>query len=245
MKNRYVRQETFYGIGAEGQKKLLKSRVAIIGIGALGTVNADHLARAGVGYIKLVDFDVADITNLQRQMLYTEEDVKDAVPKARAAAEHLSEVNSEIVIASVEKRFSNETAEELIGDVDLVIDSTDNIKTRFLINRACRKLKKNWIYGGAIGSTGMTCNFLYGNEYPCMNCILDEKNGDTDSPTAKEAGILNSTTAIVASIQSSEALKILTGSKTVRKTMIYFDLWKNKFEEMKVEKNPDCPVCSS
>ena len=243
MKDRYSRQEAFYGIGERGQRKLLKSRVAVIGMGALGTVTADHLARAGVGFLRLVDRDYVEISNLQRQMLYTEEDAANEIPKAEAAAAHLRAANSEIEIEPVVTDFNSSTVDSLIADVDLVLDATDNLETRFLLNEACFALKKTWIYGGAIGSTGMTCNFLYGSGFPCMNCITDPSGDNGDAPTCVTAGVLNSTTAIVSSIQCAEALKILTGSDEVRRTLIFFDLWKNQFHEVPAIKNPECPVC--
>lgn len=243
MSDRYSRQEAFYGIGKPGQRRLLKSRVVIIGMGALGTVTADHLARAGVGYLRLVDRDYVEISNLQRQMLYTEEDAANEVPKAEAAAAHLREANSGIEIEAVVTDFNSSTVDALISDMDLIMDATDNLETRYLLNEACRALKKNWIYGGAIGSMGMTCNFLYSLGSPCLNCITDPSEEGGESPTCVTAGVLNSTTAIVSSIQCAEALKILTGADGVRKTLIFFDLWKNQFQEVPVLKNPDCPVC--
>ena len=209
----------------------------------MGTASANLLARAGVGFLRLVDRDRVELSNLPRQILYTEKDAADAVPKAAAAAAHLREVNSDIRIEAVVNEFNSSTADGLISDADLVIDASDNLKTRYLLNEACHHLKKNWIYGGAVGATGMTCNFLFGDGAPCMRCVTGSSDASEYSPNCVNAGVLNMVTSIVASIQCAEAVKILTGSGEIRKTMVYFDLWKNKFEELPVEKDPDCPVC--
>ena len=242
--NRYSRQEAFYGIGKEGQEKIAQSRVTVIGLGALGSVSADHLARAGVGYLRIVDRDYVELSNLQRQVLYTEEDAEQALPKAIAAARHLGAANSDIVIDPVVTDVNSSSIDSLIEDVDLVVDATDNFEVRFLLNEACHHLKKDWIYGGALGSTGMTMNYPYSEDGPCFSCITRaEKEAGANGPTCVTAGVLSMTTAIVSSVQCAEALKMLTGAPDVRKTLLYFDLWANQFEEITVSKDPDCPVC--
>lgn len=245
MNDRYSRQEVFYGVGKEGQKKLLKSKVAIIGAGALGTVTANLLVRAGVGFVRIVDRDYVELSNLQRQVIYDEEDARNAVPKAEAACRHLRQVNSEIDIEPVINDFNSSTADSIIRDVDLVMDATDSLSTRFLINEACRHHKKTWIYGGAVGSAGMTANYIYGDDEPCMCCLMRPEMDDGNGATCTSAGVLGSATNIVASIQCSEAIKYLTGnSEAMRRTMLSFDLWKNLFEEFPLFKDPNCPVCA-
>ncbi len=243
MSSRYSRQEAFYGIGKAGQEKINESRIAIIGAGALGTVTADHMARSGVGFIRIVDRDYVELSNLQRQILYTEEDARQAIPKAEAAVRHLRDVNSGIMLEPVVTDFNSSTVDSVISDVDLILDATDNLAARFLLNEACRHIGKDWIYGGAIGSSGMTANFIYGEDEPCINCLMKAEQDDGNAPSCATAGVLNSTTSIISSIQCSEALKILTGSKNVRRTMIYFDLWHNRFDEIPIKKDPDCEVC--
>ena len=239
---RYSRQEAFYGIGKEGQERLLASRVCVVGLGALGTVTANNLARAGVGFIRIVDRDYVELSNLQRQVIYTEQDALDALPKAEAARRHLEETNSDIEIEGVITDFNSSTADALISDVDLVLDATDNFEARYLINEACHAHAKSWIYGGALGSGGMTMNFIYGEERPCFCCFAGSDPASSGESCAT-SGVLASATSIVSSIQCSEALKFLTGRGELRKTLVCFDLWENQFQEIEIAKNPDCPVC--
>ena len=242
--DRYSRQEAFYGIGKEGQQLIGQSRVTVIGMGALGTVSANHLARAGVGFLRLMDRDYVEVSNLHRQVIYTEKDAEEALPKAIAACRHLQEANSDITIEPVVTDVNSSTIDALIEDVDLVIDATDNFEVRFLVNEACHALKKNWIYGGALGSTGMTMNILFEeDDAPCMSCITRADSQSGGGPNCVTAGVLSMTTAIVSSLQCAEALKILTHAPDVRRTMVYFDLWANQFEQIEVNKDPDCPVC--
>ena len=240
---RYSRQEAFYGIGREGQEKLLASRVCVIGLGALGTVTANNLARAGVGFIRIVDRDYVELSNLQRQVLYTEKDILEQLPKAEAARRHLEDANSEIEIEAMITDFNSSTADTLISDVDLVLDATDNFEARDLINEACHVHRKSWIYGGALGSGGMTMNFIYGEDQPCFACFAGSDAKNTSGESCATTGVLASATAIVSSIQSSEAIKFLTGMEEPRKTLVYFDLWANQFQEISITKNPDCRVC--
>jgi len=238
---RYSRQEAFFEIGEAGQQKLLRSRVAIIGLGALGSASANLLARAGVGFLRLVDRDYVEYSNLQRQMLYTERDAREAVPKAAATEEHLREINSEIEYEPVITDVNGGNIRALIEDVDLVIDATDNVEIRQILNEACHALRKPWIYGGALASYGMTMNILPEEDAPCFRCMFDDAvpNGET----CATAGVLGMLTSIVASIQCTEAIKILIGSPDVRRSLLAIDIWNNEFDELQVEKNPDCPVC--
>ena len=242
MNDRYSRQEAFFGIGQEGQEKLHSSRICIVGLGALGTVTANNLARAGVGFIRIVDRDYVELSNLQRQVIYTERDAAEALPKAEAARRHLQEANSEIEIEAMITDFNSSTADTLISDVDLVLDATDNFETRYLINEACHALKKSWIYGGALGANGMTMNIIYGEDKPCFCCFAGTDSKNTGQSCAT-AGVLASTTSIVSSYQCAEAIKYLTGNGKLRKTLLYFDLWENQMEEIAVAKDPECPVC--
>lgn len=240
--NRYSRQTVFQPIGADGQQNLLDSKVAVIGLGALGTVIANNLCRSGVGFLRLIDRDYVELSNLQRQTLYDEQDALEQMPKAAAAYHHLSKVNSEITLVPVVTDVNSSNIEDLIKDVDLVLDGSDNLEVRFLINEACHKYKIPWIYGGAIGSTGMTMNILYG-ESPCFRCFCPAAATTGTSETCSTAGVLNMITGIVASVESSEAIKILTGSSEVRKDVFYIDVWDFSSQTIEVRKDPDCPTC--
>ena len=239
---RYIRQMTLTKIGKVGQERLLSSRVAIVGVGALGTVAADHLCRAGVGYLRLIDRDLVELSNLQRQMLYTEEDARQSLPKAAVAAEHLRLVNSEIVIEPVVADFNSVNAEAHLRDVDLVIDATDNFAVRFLINDVCSKHTIPWIYCGAVGTFGMTMNILPG-EAPCFRCLVPKTPPVGSVQTCSTVGVLSMLTSLLASAQALEAVKILTGSKDVRKTLMAVDIWDWKVDFIEVKKNPDCLTC--
>lgn len=241
MMERYSRQEAFFGIGCAGQDRLLRSRVTVIGLGALGSAAANLLARAGVGFLRLVDRDYVELSNLQRQVLYREQDAAEAVPKAAAAAEILKGINSEITIEPLISDVNGGNIRRLIEDVDLIIDATDNFEVRMLINEACHALKKPWIYGGAVASYGMTMNILPEDDAPCFRCLISEDQPEGE--TCATAGVLGMLTSIVASIQCTEAVKILTGSENVRRTLLAFDIWRNEMDEVIIEKDPDCPVC--
>jgi len=238
---RYARQSVFSPIGADGQKKLMQSKVAIIGMGALGTVSANNLCRAGVGYIRLVDRDYVDITNLQRQILFNEEDAHNKLPKVAAAFNHLSKVNSEIEIEPFAVDVNTSNIESLIRGVDLVLDATDNFEIRLLINEACHKLQIQWIYCGAIGSQGMTLNILQKNDMPCLRCFIGGNASSTD--TCSSFGVINMITNTMASIQTAEALKILIGADSVRNDLLSIDLWSNEFKTIILPKDENCPVC--
>lgn len=188
--SRYVRQEIFAGIGPEGQAKLLRSRVAIMGLSGLGTATAESLARAGVGFIRIVDGDFADIVELQRQNIFTESDASGEMPKAAAVKKYLQEVNSEIKIEEVISDINSSNIAHLIEDTDLVIDGSDSMEIRLLVNEACHALKKPWIYGGALAASGMTFSFLPGENEPCLKCFLgDDIYEDGEQPTCATVGL--------------------------------------------------------
>jgi adenylyltransferase/sulfurtransferase len=240
---RYSRQIVFPGIGEEGQKKLSSSKVAVIGTGALGTVIANNLCRAGVGYMRLVDRDYVEISNLQRQSIYDEEDVRENLPKAVAAVNHLQKVNSEITLEPVVSDVNARSIEKLIENVDLVLDGTDNLETRFLINEACHKHHLPWIYGGALQSYGMTMNILPGDDTPCFRCMYTGMPASGSQPTCSSAGVLNMITGVIGCMESAEAVKILTGSPEVNKQLFMIDVWENTARYLEVQKAPECPTC--
>ena len=240
--DRYARQTVFSRIGKAGQEKLLKSKITIIGMGALGTVSANNLCRSGVGHIKMVDRDYVELSNLQRQILYTENDARQSLPKAIAAYNHLSEVNSEITLEPVIADINPSNIESVVSGADLVLDATDNWEIRFLMNEICHKHKIPWIYGAALGGEGMTMNILPGDDKPCLWCFT---GGAMPAPSHScgTFGVLNMITNAIASIQTVEAVKILTGSDSIRAELLTVDLWANDIASIEIKKNNDCPVC--
>lgn len=240
---RYKRQITFHGMGEAAQKKLLDSRVTIIGMGALGSVIANNLCRSGVGFMRIIDRDVVERTNLQRQILFDENDADEELPKVEASFNHLHKINSEIEIEPVAIDINPSNIERYIEDVDLVIDGTDNFETRFLINEACHKHNKNWIYGGVVASGGATMDILFGDG-PCLRCLMPDMPEPGSYETCTTVGVINSITGIIGSYEANEALKILTGADDeVSKKYLAIDIWDNSIDQISVSKDPDCPVC--
>jgi adenylyltransferase/sulfurtransferase len=239
---RYSKQVFFPGIGAEGQRKIGEARVAVMGTGALGTVIANNLARAGVGYLRLIDRDFVESSDLQRQILFSEEDVLEHIPKAVAAAEHLKRVNSEIFLEAAVTDVNPANIEKLIGDVDLVMDGTDNFETRFLLNDACVKAGIPWIYGRVTGSTGVTLNIIPGKT-PCLRCLSPNIPAPGSQPTFSTAGVLNMTAGMIGCYETAEALKYLVKSPTLRAELLQIDVWNNSNQVIRIDRNMDCPVC--
>jgi len=229
-------------MGEEGQRKLLASSVAVVGCGGLGTHTADNLVRAGVGYLRIVDRDYVELSNLQRQILFDEHDVAEAQPKVEAAARKLRAINSQVQIEPLVRDVSSDNVESTIGGVDLVLDGSDNFETRYLINDACVKHDIPWIYGGAVASYGMTMNIIP-HRTPCLRCVFPEVPPPNTAPTCVTAGILASIVATVSAIQCSEALKLLTGQGKLNDGLIHVDVWDNSFEVFSVERQEDCTAC--
>jgi molybdopterin/thiamine biosynthesis adenylyltransferase len=243
--DRYSRQILFAPIGGEGQRKLLKSKVAVVGMGALGTVLANHMVRAGVGFVRLIDRDFVEWSNLQRQMLYDENDAAESKPKAMAAAEQLAACNSQVTIEPAVTDLNALNAEELLSDVDLILDGTDNFAVRFLINDVSVKHRIPWIYGGAVSSRGVTMTVIPG-ESPCLRCVFGQAPEQGTAETCDTAGVIGPIIHVVASYQSAEALKILAGKKEqLHNKMIQFDLWHNHFSslDMARARKEECPAC--
>ncbi|MFH1063855.1 MAG: HesA/MoeB/ThiF family protein [Candidatus Woesearchaeota archaeon] len=232
---RYSRQEVLSLIGKEGQDKLCKSSVVVVGCGALGSAAAELLARAGVGSITLIDHDVVDLTNLQRQSLYTEADI--SMPKASALKAHLEEINSTIAITAHEKHLNFENIGSLLKGAQLLLDCTDNIDTRLLINEFCVKNRLPWIHSAAIQEKGVVLVMLPGG--PCFRCIFPKV---VQVGSCEELGILNSTSHITAATQVVEAIKILTGH-TPDPDMIRINTWTHEVEKFQVKPLSGCHVC--
>ncbi|MBM7097343.1 ThiF family adenylyltransferase [Bacillus sp. H-16] len=240
--NRYSRQELFDPIGRAGQERLADKEVFIVGMGALGSVLANHLVRAGVGSVSFADRDYVEFSNLHRQMLFDEEDAREMVPKAAAAERRLKKMNAEVNIKGYITDVTHENVLSLLHSSHIVLDGTDNLDTRFLLNDAAYKLGIPYIYGGAVSSRGMQATFIPGIT-PCLRCMISPSSGTGE--TCDTTGVLSPAVDIAASYQTVEALKILTGNeKEVRKTLLTFDIWRNHRFEMKMKQKDDCVTCT-
>jgi adenylyltransferase/sulfurtransferase len=244
--DRYSRQMRFHGVGEDGQKRLLDSHVTLCGCGALGTVLANALVRAGVGHLRLIDRDFIETNNLQRQVLFDEHDVAENLPKAEAAARKLGAINSSVYVEPVVTDIDRTNILDLVHDADLILDGTDNFEIRYLINDAAVKLNRPWVYGGCIGSHGQTMTILPG-QTPCLRCVFEAAPNPGEAGTCETAGVLSPIVNIVASYQVAEALKILTGRlDKINRDLIYVDVWDNIQRRIKVAPllgKVDCPCC--
>ncbi len=240
---RYSRQILFAGIGPEGQARLARSRVALVGVGATGAASASLLARAGVGHLTLIDRDVVEESNLQRQVLFDEADAAAGAPKAEAARLKIGLFNSTVAVEARIADLVPGNIDLLLGEVDLVLDCTDNFETRFLINDYAVQQAKPWIYAAAIGAYAATMNVLPG-ETGCLACLFAAPpEGNVE--TCDTAGILGAAVNLAASLQTAEALKLLTGQRRLmRRSLLSFDLWENTHSEVtNAAPDPQCAVC--
>lgn len=240
---RYARQVLFRPIGEQGQKLLQEKHVLIVGVGALGTLSAESLVRAGVGKVTIVDRDYVEWSNLQRQHLFTEKDARERLPKVIAAANRLAAIHSEVEILPHILDVTPVELEWLVDGVDLILDATDNFDIRMMVNDMAMKREIPWIYGSCVGSYGVTYTMRRGAT-PCLHCILEKV--PVGGPTCDTAGIIQPAASQVVVHQTTEALKILTGNLDVlRGSFLSFDLWQNQSIAMKVDKmkKKDCPSC--
>ena len=242
MNDRYSRQALFPKIGEEGQKQLGNSLVVIIGCGALGTVIATALVRAGVGKVRIIDRDFIEYHNLQRQLIFDEDDVKNQLPKAIAAERHLKKVNSSVEIEGIVADVNYTNIERFISSADLILDGLDNFETRFLINDVALKLKIPWVYGGAISSSGMTMNIIP-DKPPCFRCFCATVPHPQVVLTCDTAGIISPVPFIIGSLQTAEALKILVEAKEINQNLIVIDVWKDTFHQIEITPHKNCPAC--
>lgn len=240
--DRYIRQTIFAPLGRAGQAKLQAARVVLVGCGANGTVIANTLARAGVGALVIADRDYVELNNLQRQVLFDEEDVARGTPKAVAAAEKLHRVNSSIHIEGKVTDVNSENIEELIEGANLVLDGTDNFETRFLINDACVKHGIAWIYAGAVASYGMTMTIVP-HVTACLRCVFPHEPPPGTLATCDTAGVLAPIVGVMGSLAAAEAIKYLAGVGTRNSGFIHVDVWENSFESFSIARRPDCPTC--
>ncbi|RCS50562.1 thiazole biosynthesis adenylyltransferase ThiF [Bremerella cremea] len=240
---RYARQMSYGRFGRTGQEQLARSTALVVGLGALGSVIANTLARSGVGTLRIVDRDYIEWNNLQRQVIYTEEDVRQRLPKAIAAQNHLTSANSDIRIEAEICDVDHRNIERLCQGVDVIVDGTDNFEIRFLLNDASLKLGIPWVYGGCIGAEGQTMTILPHNG-PCLRCIIPDSPPPGTTPTCDTAGILAPIIGVIASLQSMEAIKILSGhTEQVSRTLTVFDLWENRIRPVKLSGLDDRSGC--
>lgn len=236
---RYRRQTVLPEIGVKGQQALSRSRVAVVGVGALGCVAADLLARAGVGHLRLVDRDIVELVNLQRQTLYSEDDLDR--PKAEAAAERLAKVNSEVEIEGVPKDVHAATVGDVLRDANLVVDGTDNLETRYLLNEAALDRRIPFVYGGAIGTYGMVLA-IASPATACFRCLNPKPPAPGTLPTCETAGVFNAVAAQVGALEAGEALRLLLGEPPSGDLLVV-DGWRPEIQRIRVARRQDCPAC--
>jgi adenylyltransferase/sulfurtransferase len=252
---RYSRQILFAGIGEAGQRRLLASRVAMVGCGALGTVLANYLVRAGIGSIRIIDRDFVEPSNLQRQTLFDESDARDSLPKAIAAERRLRAINSTVKVEGIVADIGPKNAEELLSGFALILDGTDNFETRHLLNDTAVKLSTPWIYAAAVGSYGVTMTIRPGIT-ACLACLLNPENrADTaessaapqSEDTCDTVGVIAPAAGVIASIEAAGAIKLLVEERdrtqSVETRLVSFDVWSGKYHAIKVARDPECRVC--
>lgn len=240
---RYSRQERFGAIGPEGQDRIRRARIAVVGCGALGSAQAELLARAGAGYLRIIDRDYVESSNLQRQWLFDENDARESLPKAVAARKRLSAVNSDVVVDAEVADLTPATVEELLDEVDLILDGTDNFETRYLINDFAVRGQVPWIYGAAVGSYGLKMTIVPGAT-ACLRCVYPEPPSGAQ-PTCETAGVLAPVTTTVAALQVADALKIASGHlNEVTATITTIDVWQDRIRQVYAPaKDPECVCC--
>ena len=236
------------GFGADGQRRLRDSTALLLGCGALGSVAADMLARAGVGHLVIVDRDFVELTNLQRQVLFDERDVADGIPKAEAAKRKLAVINSQVKVTAIVDDINHNNIERFAAGADVIVDGLDNFETRYLANDLAVKTGRPYVYGAAVGTTGMAFTVLPHSDgqtawesadknlaTPCFRCLFEEAPPPGTSATCDTVGVISSAVGIVANFQVAETLKILTGNfANVSRTLLNFDLWVNEIMQLNV-----------
>ncbi|MEZ6087499.1 MAG: ThiF family adenylyltransferase [Pirellulaceae bacterium] len=243
--SRYDRQIRFAPIGQQGQERLARAKVLVLGVGALGTVAAELLARAGIGTLRIVDRDTVEWSNLQRQSLFDEDDARLQLAKADAAANKLRQINSQIEIQPHACDVHPGNITSLLGDIDLTVDATDNFPTRFLLNDAAFRLRKPWVHGGCVGSQGQV-GFFTGTGHPCFRCIVPDPPQPGSVQTCDTAGVVNAATHLIASLQVAQAIRWLVGDPSATMSKLQtIDVWTMRFTQIDLGglTPTDCPVC--
>jgi molybdopterin-synthase adenylyltransferase len=248
---RYAKQILVASIGPEGQARIRQASAVVVGLGALGTVIADNLCRAGVGRLRLVDRDYVEWSNLQRQTLFDEEDAERRLPKAVAAAEKLRRINREVELEPLIADVNADNVLDLLGldpkgddaSIAVVLDGTDNLETRFLLNDACVKTGTPWVYGGALGATGSTMAIVPGKT-PCLRCLIADLPPPGAMLSCDTEGVLAAVTGVIGSLESAAALRILVGADVqIPARLLTVDVWERDLQAVEVERRPDCPTC--
>ena len=240
-KERYSRQIRFSGIGEAGQQRLLDARIVIVGCGALGSFQAAALARAGAGWLRIIDRDYVELSNLQRQWLFDEADANEALPKAIAAARKIVSINSSVHVEPSIADLDASNVDDLLAEANIILDGTDNFETRYLMNDYAVNRGIPWVYGAAVGSYGITMPVLP-DETACLKCVYPEPPGGAQE-TCETAGVLGSITSIIASLQVSAAMKILCGQTPSRK-ITTVDVWTGEIRQIQQpDRDQQCPAC--
>jgi molybdopterin/thiamine biosynthesis adenylyltransferase len=243
---RYSRQIRFPEIGIEGQKRIRVSRVLLCGCGALGTVLADTLVRAGIGFLRIVDRDFVDLTNLQRQVLFDELDVNEHLPKSIVAAKKLARINSQVTLEPHVADINHQNIRGFAQDVDLILDGTDNFEVRYLINDISLELNIPWIYAGCVGSHGQTMT-IFPNESACLRCVIESPPDPGATESCDTAGVLAPAIHMITALQATSALKILAGRRDlVPPKLTVIDVWEGSLRQMNLanlRERSQCPAC--
>ncbi len=246
-REKYSRQILFGEIGEQGQERLLSGSAVVVGCGALGTVAANLLVRAGVGRVRIIDRDFVEASNLQRQMLFEETDARDALPKAVAAERRLRAINSDCAVEGIVADLTPHNALECLAGFSVILDGTDNFETRLLLNDAAVSMGIPWIYAAAVGSYGVSMTVRPGKS-ACLACLLEDPEkgaGTRAEDTCDTVGVLNAAAAVIASMQAAEAIKLLAGKpEGVSGRLTSCDVWTGKFQSIRVRPNPGCRACA-
>jgi molybdopterin/thiamine biosynthesis adenylyltransferase len=245
-REKYSRQILFAGVGEDGQERLSQAGAVIVGCGALGTVAANLLVRAGVGRVRIIDRDFVEMSNLQRQTLFEEADAREALPKAIAAERRLRAINSDVAVEGMVADLTPANASQLLSGFDLMLDATDNFQTRLLLNDAAVALHMPWIYAAAVGSYGVTMTILPGKT-ACLACLLEGEDGAVlagAEDTCDTVGVLNAAVGVIASIEAAEAIKWLAGRpEALHGKLVSYDVWSGRFQSIRVARDRGCRAC--
>lgn len=244
--DRYSRQTRFAPLGAVGQERLVAARIAVVGCGALGSVVAMALARAGVGFLRLIDRDLPERSNLPRQVLFDEADVAAGLPKAVAAAKCLARINSTVTIEPVVTDLTAANATDLLSGVDVIVDGTDNFEARFLVNEVACRHDIPWVHGGALGAEGRVLAIIPGKT-ACLRCLIPDPPAPGSLPTCETAGIIGPAALVVGAVEAAEAIKLVVGPHDTAGRMLVCDLWASAWRTVDLSPLAEagCPTCRS
>ncbi|QDT36117.1 ThiF family adenylyltransferase [Stratiformator vulcanicus] len=245
MESRYAKQIRFEGIGETGQERIKNSSVTLCGCGALGTVLAESMVRAGVGELRIIDRDIVELSNLQRQVLFDERDAHEGRPKAIAASERLAAINSEVVIEPIVADLTSGNVRELVAGADLILDGTDNFETRLLINDLALEEQIPWVHAAVLGAGGQTMPIVPG-ETQCLRCLVPDDSSASEGETCDSVGVIGPAVGAIASLAAATALKILCGTLEPTQAMLsVIDTWQPRFHSVQIAKTQpsDCPAC--